>query len=176
MAELYASKALLDMVLLFTFRFPKRDALSPVFIPYSWSFNLFVTNLAYKCGVHFFTRKAGGKMRFNLFVALLLCATIGSAAAETNLNGAGATFPNPIYQKWFSEFHNANKDVTINYQSIGSGAGIKQVTAGTVDFGASDGPMNDNQIFRRLPSRSSTFPRFSARLFPRITFRALATI
>ena len=85
-------------------------------------------------------------MRLNLFVALLLCATIGSAAAETNLNGAGATFPNPIYQKWFSEFHNANKDVTINYQSIGSGAGIKQVTAGTVDFGASDGPMNDEQL------------------------------
>ena len=85
-------------------------------------------------------------MRLNLFVALLLCATIGSAAAETNLNGAGATFPNPIYQKWFSEFHNANKDVTINYQSIGSGAGIKQVTAGTVEFGASDGPMNDEQL------------------------------
>src|SRR5438309_5015985 len=85
-------------------------------------------------------------MRLKFFVALLLCATVGSAAAETNLNGAGATFPNPIYQKWFSELHNVNKDVTINYQSIGSGAGIQQVKSGTVDFGASDGPMTDEQI------------------------------
>jgi phosphate transport system substrate-binding protein len=71
---------------------------------------------------------------------------IGSATAETNLNGAGATFPNPIYQKWFSEYHNAHKDVQINYQSIGSGGGIQQLTSGTVDFGASDGPMTDEQL------------------------------
>src|SRR5205085_3301574 len=67
-------------------------------------------------------------------------------AAETNLNGAGATFPNPIYSKWFSEYHKAHSGVQINYQSIGSGGGIKQLQAKTVDFGASDGPMSDEQL------------------------------
>jgi phosphate transport system substrate-binding protein len=61
------------------------------------------------------------------------------------LTGAGATFPNPIYQKWFSEY-NKKTGVQINYQSIGSGGGIKQFTEGTVDFGATDGPMTDEQI------------------------------
>jgi phosphate transport system substrate-binding protein len=65
--------------------------------------------------------------------------------AET-INGAGATFPNPIYQQWFSEFKMAHPDVSINYQSLGSGAGINQLTAGTVDFGASDLPMTDKQM------------------------------
>ncbi|HZQ90213.1 MAG TPA: phosphate ABC transporter substrate-binding protein PstS [Terriglobales bacterium] len=69
-----------------------------------------------------------------------------SAAAATNLNGAGATFPYPIYSKWFSEYHNQHPDVEINYQSIGSGGGIRQLLAGTVDFGASDGPMTDAQL------------------------------
>jgi phosphate transport system substrate-binding protein len=85
-------------------------------------------------------------MRLKSFVALFLIASLGSAVAETNLNGAGATFPNPIYQKWFSEYHNAHPDVKINYQSIGSGGGITQLQSGTVDFGASDGPMNDEQL------------------------------
>ena len=86
-------------------------------------------------------------MKLRLAMALALAAAmIGSASAETNLNGAGATFPNPIYQKWFSEYHNAHKDVQINYQSIGSGGGIQQLTSGTVDFGASDGPMTDDQL------------------------------
>ncbi len=62
------------------------------------------------------------------------------------INGAGATFPYPIYSKWFDEYHKAHGNIQINYQSIGSGAGIKQVTEGTVDFGASDGPMNDEQM------------------------------
>ena len=67
--------------------------------------------------------------------------------AETvTLNGAGATFPNPIYTKWFSEYNKLHSDVQINYQSIGSGGGIRQVLAGTVDFGASDGPMSDEQL------------------------------
>jgi phosphate transport system substrate-binding protein len=66
--------------------------------------------------------------------------------AQTKLNGAGATFPYPIYSKWFNEYHNMHPDIEINYQSIGSGGGIAQVTAGTVDFGASDGPMKDEQI------------------------------
>jgi phosphate transport system substrate-binding protein len=86
-------------------------------------------------------------MKLRLAMALAFAAAmIGSASAETNLNGAGATFPNPIYQKWFSEYHNAHKDVQINYQSIGSGGGIQQLTSGTVDFGASDGPMTDEQL------------------------------
>ncbi len=86
-------------------------------------------------------------MKLKLTMALALAAAmIGSASAETNLNGAGATFPNPIYQKWFSEYHNSHKDIQINYQSIGSGGGIAQLTSGTVDFGASDGPMTDEQL------------------------------
>ncbi len=68
-------------------------------------------------------------------------------AADTLLiNGAGATFPNPIYAKWFSEFHKSHPDIEINYQSIGSGGGIRQLLAGTVDFGASDGPMTNEQL------------------------------
>ena len=66
--------------------------------------------------------------------------------AQTNVTGAGATFPNPIYTKWFDEYHKAHPEVQINYQSVGSGAGIRQATEGTVDFGASDGPMTDQQI------------------------------
>jgi phosphate transport system substrate-binding protein len=81
-----------------------------------------------------------------LMVMALVAALAGVSGAETNLNGAGATFPNPIYQKWFTEHHNAHKDVQINYQSIGSGGGIKQLQSGTVDFGASDGPMTDEQL------------------------------
>jgi len=69
-----------------------------------------------------------------------------AASAQTTLNGAGATFPYPIYSKWFSEYHKLHSDIQINYQSIGSGGGIRQVTAGTVDFGASDGPMTDEQL------------------------------
>jgi phosphate transport system substrate-binding protein len=77
----------------------------------------------------------------------LLCLALGlSAFAQTTLNGAGATFPYPMYSKWFSEYHKAHPDIEINYQSIGSGGGIRQVLAGTVDFGASDGPMSDEQL------------------------------
>src|SRR5260221_10915697 len=69
-----------------------------------------------------------------------------ASAQALLINGAGATFPNPIYSKWFDEYHKKNGNIEINYQSVGSGAGIKQVTDGTVDFGASDGPMSDEQI------------------------------
>ena len=65
---------------------------------------------------------------------------------QTTLNGAGATFPYPMYSKWFSEYNKLHPDVQINYQSIGSGGGIRQVLNGTVDFGASDGPMSDEQL------------------------------
>ncbi len=78
---------------------------------------------------------------------VLLCSLLAlPLAAQTTLNGAGATFPNPIYSKWFSEYHKLHSDVQINYQSIGSGGGIRQVTEGTVDFGASDMPMTDGQL------------------------------
>lgn len=73
-------------------------------------------------------------------------ATAANQGSAQNLNGAGATFPYPIYSKWFSEYAASHPRVHINYQSIGSGGGIRQVTAGTVDFGASDGPMTDQQI------------------------------
>src|SRR6266498_2805225 len=74
-------------------------------------------------------------------------ALLGAAPliAQTALTGAGATFPNPIYSKWFDAY-NKKTGVQINYQSIGSGGGIKQFTEGTVDFGATDGPMTDEQM------------------------------
>lgn len=84
-------------------------------------------------------------------IAGILLVVLGAAAGvlwadSLSINGAGATFPNPIYTKWFDEYHKKNPNIQINYQSIGSGGGIKQVTEGTVDFGASDGPMNDEQL------------------------------
>ena len=79
-------------------------------------------------------------------IALLCLALALPAVGQTTLNGAGATFPYPMYSKWFSEYHKAHSDIQINYQSIGSGGGIRQVLAGTVDFGASDGPMTDEQL------------------------------
>jgi phosphate transport system substrate-binding protein len=79
-------------------------------------------------------------------IALLCVALALPALGQTTLNGAGATFPNPIYQKWFSEYGKGHPDVRFNYQSIGSGGGIRQVLAQTVDFGASDGPMTDEQL------------------------------
>jgi phosphate transport system substrate-binding protein len=80
-----------------------------------------------------------------LFVALAVAGAVWAQGALL-INGAGATFPYPIYSKWFDEYHKKLGNIQINYQSVGSGAGIKQVTDGTVDFGASDGPMNDEQL------------------------------
>jgi phosphate transport system substrate-binding protein len=79
-------------------------------------------------------------------IALLCIALAIPALGQTTLNGAGATFPYPMYSKWFSEYHKLHPDIEINYQSIGSGGGIRQVLAGTVDFGASDGPMTNDQL------------------------------
>jgi len=79
---------------------------------------------------------------------VLVLALGGLLFAENALliNGAGATFPYPMYSKWFDQYHKNHNNIQINYQSIGSGGGIKQVTEGTIDFGASDGPMNDDQL------------------------------
>jgi phosphate transport system substrate-binding protein len=83
----------------------------------------------------------------NVLAALALALTVVVFAhAALSINGAGASFPYPMYSKWFDEYRKNNPSVEINYQSIGSGGGIRQVTEGTVDFGASDGPMNDEQL------------------------------
>src|SRR5579883_3205215 len=81
----------------------------------------------------------------------VLCLSIGlvavtSSIAALSVTGAGATFPYPIYSKWFTEYHKLHTDIDINYQPVGSGGGIKNITDGTVDFGASDGPMSDQQL------------------------------
>jgi phosphate transport system substrate-binding protein len=89
----------------------------------------------------------------NRFVVKSFCLCIpilgiaGSSFGQTvSLTGAGATFPYPLYSKWFDEYRKVDPNAQINYQSIGSGGGIRQITEGTVDFGASDGPMTDEQI------------------------------
>ncbi|PYU22498.1 MAG: phosphate ABC transporter substrate-binding protein PstS [Acidobacteria bacterium] len=84
-------------------------------------------------------------MRKVLGFALLAVLTATPTWAQ-NINAAGATFPYPIYSKWFDEYHKAHPSVQINYQSIGSGGGIRQLLDKTVDFGASDGPMADEQL------------------------------
>ncbi|HEX4076183.1 MAG TPA: phosphate ABC transporter substrate-binding protein PstS [Candidatus Acidoferrales bacterium] len=88
-------------------------------------------------------------MRKTLLGLLAVCALAFTASAQSGtvlLNAAGATFPYPIYSKWFDAYHAAHPNIQINYQAIGSGGGIRQLMAGTVDFGASDGPMSDEQL------------------------------
>ena len=87
-------------------------------------------------------------------VSALAAVTATGAVAETiKINGAGATFPFPLYSKWFSDYTKVDKDAQINYQSIGSGGGIKQFTEGVVDFGASDTPMTDEQMAKlKIPA------------------------
>ncbi len=80
-----------------------------------------------------------------------------AAAAATQIDGAGATFPYPIYSKWFSEYNKLHPDIQINYQSIGSGGGIRQLTNQTVFFGASDGPMTNEQL-AAAPAKVMHFP------------------
>jgi phosphate transport system substrate-binding protein len=77
-----------------------------------------------------------------------------------SVTGAGATFPYPMYSKWFDTYHKLHPDIEINYQSIGSGGGIRQVTEGTVDFGATDGPMDDNLIKAFKEKRSCNILHF----------------
>jgi phosphate transport system substrate-binding protein len=94
---------------------------------------------------------------WSLALAGLLVALSAPFATAQQINAAGATFPAVIYQKWFDEYHKLHADVQINYQSIGSGGGIAQLTAGTVEFGASDMPMTDEQI-SKLKVKPLHFP------------------
>src|SRR6266852_3494919 len=86
------------------------------------------------------------KRLIGMLSAVLAVAGVLWADSVLSITGAGATFPYPMYSKWFDEYHKKNANLEINYQSIGSGGGIRQVTEGTVDFGATDGPMNDEQL------------------------------
>jgi phosphate transport system substrate-binding protein len=95
-------------------------------------------------------------------------ATQGGAPAtsgKTQINGAGATFPNPLYSKWFSEYNKLHPNVAINYQSLGSGAGIRQLTSRTVFFGASDQPMKDEQL-QAAPGKILHFPTVLGAVVP----------
>src|ERR687892_2835517 len=83
---------------------------------------------------------------FGVGLACLAVLGAGLAAQTIQINGAGATFPNPIYSKWFDEYNKLHPNVRINYQSVGSGAGIRQLISRTVFFGASDQPMKDEQL------------------------------
>jgi phosphate transport system substrate-binding protein len=90
----------------------------------------------------------------------------GVAAQQTmKINGAGATFPNPIYSKWFSEYNKLHPNVEINYQSLGSGAGIRQITNQTVFFGATDGPMTPDQLLA-APGKILHFPTVLGAVVP----------
>src|SRR5437879_6233237 len=89
------------------------------------------------------TKSYRSKILLGLTVAFGLTAT---ASAQMMINGAGATFPYPIYSKWFDEYAKVDPSVRFNYQSIGSGGGQKQITSQTLDFGASDGPMSDENL------------------------------
>jgi len=95
--------------------------------------------------------------------AVALCA--GASAQTVLINGAGATFPYPIYSKWFSEYNKLHPTVQINYQSIGSGGGIRQITNQTVFFGATDGPMTDDQQLA-APSKILHFPTVLGAVVP----------
>jgi phosphate transport system substrate-binding protein len=92
-----------------------------------------------------------------LAVAVATTLAAGLAAQKIQIQGAGATFPNPIYQKWISEYNKLHPNVEINYQSLGSGAGIRQLTNQTVFFGASDGPMTNEQL-QAAPGKILHFP------------------
>ena len=95
-----------------------------------------------------------------LAVIMLCCTFVLGAQNHLLINGAGATFPYPIYSKWFDVYHQKNSNFEFNYQSVGSGAGIKQVTEGTVDFGGSDGPMNEEQMKAFQDKRSTQILHF----------------
>ena len=97
------------------------------------------------------------RLAIGLSTIFVVLASSATSPAET-INAAGATFPAVIYQKWFQEFHKIHSDIQINYQALGSGAGIQQLTQGTVDFGASDVPMTDEQLSKVTKGKVFHFP------------------
>src|SRR5437867_6132130 len=96
-------------------------------------------------------------LKLSLIVGGCLAATPTAIFGQMLINGAGATFPYPIYSKWFDEYAKVDPSVRFNYQSIGSGGGQKQIQAQTVDFGASDGPMSDDNL-AKAPRRILHLP------------------
>jgi phosphate transport system substrate-binding protein len=98
-------------------------------------------------------------------VAAAVTLAVTSVGAAIRINGAGATFPNPIYSKWFSEYGKLHPDIEINYQSIGSGGGIKQLMSKTVFFGATDGPMTEDQLLA-APGKIFHFPTVLGAVVP----------
>src|SRR5437016_6422412 len=92
------------------------------------------------------TKSYRSKILLGLTIAFGTAFAGATASAQMMINGAGATFPYPIYSKWFDEYAKVDPSVRFNYQSIGSGGGQKQILAQTVDFGASDGPMSDENL------------------------------
>jgi len=105
-------------------------------------------------------------MKNRILAATLACAATAAVSAQTlQINGAGATFPAPIYTKWFSEYNKLHGNVQINYQPIGSGGGIRQITSQTVFFGASDGPMTNDQL-TAAPGRILHFPTVLGAVVP----------
>ena len=114
-------------------------------------------------------------------LCITLLTVVASVAAPTlaqaeTINAAGATFPAAIYQKWFEEFHKAHPDIQINYQSIGSGGGIRQLTESTVDFGASDMPMTDEQMSKITKFKVLHFPTVLGGLVPTYNLPGLADL
>src|SRR5438094_233162 len=99
-----------------------------------------------------------------MIIAVVAIAT-GAPAQTIQINGAGATFPYPIYSEWFDEYNKLHPNVQINYQSIGSGGGIQQVTKQTVFFGASDGPMTNDQLLA-APGKILHFPTVLGAVVP----------
>src|ERR1700730_8873063 len=108
-------------------------------------------------------------MNVRTLLASTAClATLGSgllAQQKIQINGAGATFPYPIYSKWFSEYNKLHPNVEVNYQSIGSGGGIRQITNQTVFFGATDGPMSNDQLLA-APAKILHFPTVLGAVVP----------
>src|ERR1700722_20472492 len=100
-----------------------------------------------------------------LLMAFLAMTGAGQLRAQLLINGAGATFPYPIYSKWFDEYTKVDPSVHFNYQSIGSGGGITMLKNQTVDFGASDAPMNDEQL-KQSPSPVLHFPSVMGAVAP----------
>lgn len=124
------------------------------------------------------SRKAESKLEEKPLNRIIVCALALAGAAiaahATDLNAAGATFPAPIYQKWFEVYKAKNPSVQVNYQSIGSGGGIRQLSSGTVDFGASDAPMTDEQMSKITDFKVLHFPTVMGAVVPTYNIAGLA--